>query len=170
MEIDFSGSRGGAISALAVDQGCLCCPETKICTGKGSEIAETSSIQGVAHPEALNFTILIFTIQFVLLFLYFYNSKWHERAVVLHLPKDKLQLPFACICVSVADSQAPPSRLGHGRPHGHASRGLPPTHPEKKHPQYVLSRACAAGEPGPRACSAKSPMSASLSLLCLRLI
>ena len=28
LEIDFSCQRGGAISALAVDQGCLCCPET----------------------------------------------------------------------------------------------------------------------------------------------
>ena len=52
MEIDLSGLRGGAISALAVDQGCLRGPETPIRAGKGPGIAEISAIQGVAPPEA----------------------------------------------------------------------------------------------------------------------
>ena len=46
------GLRGGAISASAVDQGCLCGPETPIRARKGSGIAEISAIQGVAPPEA----------------------------------------------------------------------------------------------------------------------
>ena len=46
LEIDFSGQRGGAISALAVDQGCLCCPETRIRAGKRSAYAEISVLQG----------------------------------------------------------------------------------------------------------------------------
>ena len=36
LEIDFSGQCGGAISALAVDQGCLCGPETRIRAWKSS--------------------------------------------------------------------------------------------------------------------------------------
>ena len=46
LEIDFSGQRGGAISALAVDQGCLCGPETQIRAGKSSADAEISVLQG----------------------------------------------------------------------------------------------------------------------------
>ena len=52
LEIDFSGSRGEVISALAVDQRLLCGPETQIRAGKGSGLAEISAIQGVAPPEA----------------------------------------------------------------------------------------------------------------------
>ena len=52
LEIDFSGQRSGAISALAVDQGCLCGPETPIRARKGSGLAKISAIQGVAPPEA----------------------------------------------------------------------------------------------------------------------
>ena len=53
LEIDFSGLRGGAISALAVDEGCLGGPETPIRARKGSGLAEISAIQGVAPAEAL---------------------------------------------------------------------------------------------------------------------
>ena len=52
MEIDFSGLSGGAISALAVDEGCLGGPETRIRAGKGSGLAEISAIQRFAPPEA----------------------------------------------------------------------------------------------------------------------
>ena len=52
LEIDFSGLSGGAISALAVDQGYLGVPETRIRAGKGSGLAEISAMQGVAPPEA----------------------------------------------------------------------------------------------------------------------
>ena len=44
--IDFSGQRGGVISALAVDQACLCGPETRIRAGKSSADAEISVLQG----------------------------------------------------------------------------------------------------------------------------
>ena len=53
MEIDFSGQRGGAISALTVDQVYLGGPETPIRARKGSGLAEISAMQGVAPPEAL---------------------------------------------------------------------------------------------------------------------
>ena len=46
LEIDFSGLRGGAISALAIDQGCLRGPETRIRAGKSSADAEISVLQG----------------------------------------------------------------------------------------------------------------------------
>ena len=50
LEIDFSGLRGGAISALAIDQGCLRRrlrgPETRIRAGKSSADAEISVLQG----------------------------------------------------------------------------------------------------------------------------
>ena len=50
LEIDFSGLRGGAISALAVDQGCLRGPETRIRAGKSSADAEISVLQaGTTH-------------------------------------------------------------------------------------------------------------------------
>ena len=52
MEIDLSGLRGGAISALAVAQVYLGGHETPIRARKGSGIAEISAIQGVAPPEA----------------------------------------------------------------------------------------------------------------------
>ena len=52
MEIDLSGLRGGAISALAVDQVYLGSPETPIRARKGSGIAEISAIHGVAPPKA----------------------------------------------------------------------------------------------------------------------
>ena len=52
LEIDFSGLRGRAISALAIDQGCLRGPETRIRARKGSGLAEISAMQGVAPPEA----------------------------------------------------------------------------------------------------------------------
>ena len=50
LEIDFSGQRGGAILALAVDQGYLVGPETltPIRARKGSDIA----MQGVDPPDA----------------------------------------------------------------------------------------------------------------------
>ena len=44
LEIDFSGQGGGAISAL--DQVCLCGPETRIRAGKSSADAEISVLQG----------------------------------------------------------------------------------------------------------------------------
>ena len=53
LETDFSGQRGGAISALAVDQGCLRGPEIRIREKKGLGSAEIPAIQGVAPPEAL---------------------------------------------------------------------------------------------------------------------
>ena len=53
LEIDFSCLRGGAISALAVDQVYLGGHETPIRARKGSGLAEISAIQGVAPPEAL---------------------------------------------------------------------------------------------------------------------
>ena len=46
LEIDFSGLRGGAISALAIDQGSLRGPETRIRAGKSSADAEISVLQG----------------------------------------------------------------------------------------------------------------------------
>ena len=46
LEIDFSGLPGGAISALAVDQGCLRGPKTRIRAGKSSADAEISVLQG----------------------------------------------------------------------------------------------------------------------------
>ena len=46
LKIDFSGLRGGAISALAVDQGCLCGLETGIRAGKSSADAKISVLQG----------------------------------------------------------------------------------------------------------------------------
>ena len=49
LEIDFSRQRGGAISALAVDQGCLCGPETGIRAGKSYADAEISVLQGRTH-------------------------------------------------------------------------------------------------------------------------
>ena len=52
LEIDFSGQRGGAISALAVAQVYLGGPETPIRARKGSGLAEISAMQGVAPPEA----------------------------------------------------------------------------------------------------------------------
>ena len=52
LEIDFSGLRCGAISALAVDQVYLVGPETPIRARKGSEIAEISAIQGVLLKHA----------------------------------------------------------------------------------------------------------------------
>ena len=52
-EIDFSGLSGGAVSALAVDQGYLGGPETRIRARKGSGLAKISVIRGVAPPEAL---------------------------------------------------------------------------------------------------------------------
>ena len=53
LEIDFSGLRGGAISALAVDQVYLGGPETRIRARKGSGLAKIlSAMQGVAPPEA----------------------------------------------------------------------------------------------------------------------
>ena len=53
LEIDLSGLCGEAISALAIDQGCLGGPETRIRARKGSGLAEISAMQGVAPPEAL---------------------------------------------------------------------------------------------------------------------
>ena len=53
LEIDFSGQRGGAISALAVDQVYLGGHETPIRAREGSGLAEISAMQGVAPPEAL---------------------------------------------------------------------------------------------------------------------
>ena len=53
LEIDFSGQRGGAISALAINQVYSGGPETSIRAGKGSGLAKISAIQGVAPPEAL---------------------------------------------------------------------------------------------------------------------
>ena len=52
LEIDFSGQRGGAISASAVAQGYLGGPETPIRAREGSGLAEISAIQGVAPPDA----------------------------------------------------------------------------------------------------------------------
>ena len=52
MEIDFSGLRGGAISALAFIQVYLGGPVTRISASKGSGLAEISAIQGVSPPEA----------------------------------------------------------------------------------------------------------------------
>ena len=46
LEIDFSGLRGGAISALVIDQGCLRGPKTRIRAGKTSADAEISVLQG----------------------------------------------------------------------------------------------------------------------------
>ena len=46
LEIDFSGLRGGANLALAIDQGCLRGPETRIRAGKSSADAEISVLQG----------------------------------------------------------------------------------------------------------------------------
>ena len=46
LEIDFSGLRGGAISASVVDQGCLRGPETPIRAGKSCADAEISALQG----------------------------------------------------------------------------------------------------------------------------
>ena len=46
LEFDFSGLLGGAISALALDQGCLRGPETRIRAGKSSADAEISVLQG----------------------------------------------------------------------------------------------------------------------------
>ena len=46
LEIDFSGLSGGAISALAVDQGHLCGLETRIRAGKSYADAEISVLQG----------------------------------------------------------------------------------------------------------------------------
>ena len=43
---------GIMISASAVDQGCLCGPETPIRAWEGSGVAEISAIQGVAPPAA----------------------------------------------------------------------------------------------------------------------
>ena len=51
MEIQFSGLCGGAISALAVDQGGLGGLKTRIRAGKGSGLAQISSFQGVAPLE-----------------------------------------------------------------------------------------------------------------------
>ena len=42
---------GGAISALAVNQGCLCGPETRILARKESGLAGISASQGVAPHE-----------------------------------------------------------------------------------------------------------------------
>ena len=53
LEIDFLGLSGGAISALAINQVYLGGPETPICAGKGSGLAEISAIHMVAPPEAL---------------------------------------------------------------------------------------------------------------------
>ena len=44
-----SGLRCGAILVMAVDQGCLGGPETRIRARKVSELAEISAIQGVAR-------------------------------------------------------------------------------------------------------------------------
>ena len=52
LETDFSGPRGGAISALAVDQKGLCGPKTRVHARKGLKTAKISVIQGVAPPEA----------------------------------------------------------------------------------------------------------------------
>ena len=52
LEINFSGSSGGVISALAVDQGCPCGLKKPIRARKGSGLAEISAIQGVDPPEA----------------------------------------------------------------------------------------------------------------------
>ena len=46
LEIHFSGLRGGAISTLAIDQGYLRGPETRIRAGKSSADAEISVLQG----------------------------------------------------------------------------------------------------------------------------
>ena len=51
LEIDFSGLRGGAISALAVDQGCLRGPETRIRAGKSSAYAKISGCKAKQHIE-----------------------------------------------------------------------------------------------------------------------
>ena len=52
------GQRGGAISAMAVYQGCLCCPETGIRARKGSGLAGIFVIQGVAPAETLRRLLL----------------------------------------------------------------------------------------------------------------
>ena len=52
-KISLLGLRCGAISASAVDQVYLGCPETPICARKGSGLAKISATQGVAPPEAL---------------------------------------------------------------------------------------------------------------------
>ena len=46
LEIDFSGLRGGAISTLTVDHGCLGGSETRIRARKGSGLAEISLFKG----------------------------------------------------------------------------------------------------------------------------
>jgi hypothetical protein len=52
LEIDFAGSRGGAISALAVaQQWCLGGPKSRIRARKGLGFAEVSTIQGVAQNQ-----------------------------------------------------------------------------------------------------------------------
>ena len=51
LEIDFSGFSGGAISALAVDQACLCGLETRIRAGKSSAMPKYQCCKAEQHTE-----------------------------------------------------------------------------------------------------------------------
>ena len=61
LEIDFSGLRGGAISASAVDQGCLRGPETRIRAGKSSANAEISAWQCCKAEQHIEISASIFS-------------------------------------------------------------------------------------------------------------